>query len=116
VQISAAQTDIDHKIDNYEMLFQMLKLEPGYTPNENELKLAAIQTMITGMKDKNKAVGLALAPMQTARIDRNNEMYIAAESGYDLSGKVKRYFKAVFGAKSEEYHNVAKFVYKKLVK
>jgi hypothetical protein len=116
VQISAAQTGIDNKLDNLAMLLKLLTKETKYIPNETDLTTAAITALIASAKEKNKAVSTSTPPMESARINRNKEMYAEGTGGADLSAKVKKYMKAVFGGNSPEYHNVAKLEFKKLVK
>ena len=48
--ISAAQTGIDHKLANLEVLTDMLTNETNYTPTETELKVVALSAMLTALK------------------------------------------------------------------
>lgn len=116
IQISASQQGIDNKIDNLDKLLELLKAEPNYLPNEADLRITAIETLINDAKAKNKAVGLSAPPLESARNDRNNELYGKIHGGLDLANVVKSYFKAIFGGNSVEYHNIAKLEFKRLVK
>jgi hypothetical protein len=116
VQISASKQGIDNRLDNVLMLIELLKTEANYVPNETELTITALEALLTEANAKNTTVSVTTPPMESARNDRNKEMYMGAGSGADLANKLKAYIKAVFGGNSPEYHNVAKLEFKKLVK
>jgi hypothetical protein len=116
VQISASQQGFDNKLFNLEKLLEMLKAQPNYTPTEPGLMLPAIQSVIDNLKLKNKAVTETTPLLDNARIARNKEMYDKVAGGNVLAGKVKRYFKAMFGGNSAEYHAVAKLKFRDLSK
>jgi hypothetical protein len=115
-QISASQLGIDQKMDHIKGLVELLKVEPNYTPNETELTIGAIETVLNDLRAKNDAVSAAKPVLEFARINRNKEMYTDPGNGADLATKVKKYFKAVYGADSEEYHKVAKLKFRNMVK
>ena len=114
--ISAAQTGYDNRVQNFDKLIQLLKIETGYAPNENELKVTSLNTLLTDLNDKNAKVAQYLPPLENARITRNKAMYGKFKAGNELASKVKSYMKAKFGGNSKEYHNVAKWEFKNLDK
>jgi hypothetical protein len=116
VQISASKQGIDNRLDNVLMLIELLKTEPNYVPNETELTISALEALLTEANAKNTTVSVTTPPMESARNDRNKEMYMGSGSGADLANKLKAYIKAIFGGNSPEYHNVAKLEFKRLVK
>jgi hypothetical protein len=115
-QISAAQTGFDNKLGNVIKLKNVLELETNYAPNEDEIKVTAIDALITDLTDKNDAVSAATPPMKYAMEGRNKELYDSVSGGNELASKIKKYFKAAYGSNSVDYHFVAKLKFVKLGK
>ena len=105
----------DNRLDNLSKLVNLLSSETGYAPNENELKVATLNTMLTTMKAKNTAVINAITALSNARIDRNKILYKEGTGLYDIAMAVKAYVKSVFGATSPEYKQVSKIKFTKTV-
>ncbi|MEI6122787.1 MAG: hypothetical protein WCQ95_04095 [Bacteroidota bacterium] len=116
VQISASQQGVDNKIGNVTKLLALLDLEPKYTPSETELKLPALTAFLGDLNDANDLVSEKTPLIDNARIARNKELYEPKHGSNDLALKVKSYFKGAFGGDSKEYHSVAKYEFRKLVK
>jgi hypothetical protein len=114
--ISAAQTGYDNRVQNFDRLIQLLKIEAGYVPVENELRVTTLSDMFDDLNDKNAKVAQYLPPLENARNTRNKAMYGKFKAGNELASKVKSYMKAKFGGNSAEYHDVAKWEYKNLDK
>ena len=111
LQISASQQGFDNKLENLESLYELLKAEPGYAPEEDELKCPAIKAVIDDLHAKN-AVVIDLTPaVETARMARNYEMFDPLTGGNALAAMVKNYFKAKWGGNSPEYHSVGKIMF-----
>ena len=88
-------------------LIQLLSAQPGYAPNETDLQIASLTTLLAGMKTKNTDVINALAPVSNSRIARNNILYTEDTGLVDIAGHVKKYVKSVFGASSPQYKQVS---------
>jgi hypothetical protein len=116
VYISAAQTGYDNRLNNFDRLIELLKTEPNYLPEEDDLKIAALEALQDLLVEKNTGVAVKTPDVDYGRIDRDNKMYSGEGNGADLAGKIKAYFKAKFGGNSQEYHAITKWEYKKLVK
>jgi hypothetical protein len=116
VQISASQVDFNSKLENIIKCFNLLKAEPKYLPNEDELKIPALQTLITALQDANTAVAESTPEVNLARLARNKEMYAPGTGGLDIAAKVKNYIKAIYGGNSSVYHEVCKFTFTKVAK
>lgn len=114
--ISAAQTGYDNRLNNFDRLIELLKVEPGYTPEEDDLKISALEDLQTVLEDRNHDVASVTPAVDNARILRDAEMYTGEGSGADLAGKVKAYFKAKFGGQSREFYTLTKWEFRKLVK
>ena len=53
-QISASQMGYDERVNNFEKLIALLQTIPEYKPNEDELKVETLQTLLTDLKSKNR--------------------------------------------------------------
>ena len=68
---STSQQSYDKLIDHFAQLIATLTAEPKYIPNENELKVATLNTMLTDLRAKNTAVITATTALSNARIARD---------------------------------------------
>lgn len=110
--ISVCQTSMDNQVENLYKLIQLLLSIPEYTPNEVDLQTASLTTLLNNMKSGNTAVIAATAPLNLARIQRNKVLYHPETGLVAIAGKVKKYVKSVFGAKSAQYYEVSKILFK----
>jgi hypothetical protein len=111
-QVSASQKGFDNRVDNLTGLVEFLKVQPNYTPNEVELQTTTIEALVTELTAKNDKVVEYHPPVVNARIERDKLLY-STGGGAELSGKVKRYVRSVFGGNSPEYHAVASIKFTK---
>jgi hypothetical protein len=116
VQISASQVDFNSKLENIIKCFNLLKAEPKYLPNEDELKIPALEALIVALQEANTAVATSTPEVNLARLARNKEMYAPITGGYDIAAKVKKYVKAIYGGNSSVYHEICKFTFTKVAK
>ena len=105
--ISASQMSFDNRIENMDKLIQLLPSQSDYAPNETDLKVATLTTLLGDMKTKNTAVINALTPLSNARIARNTLLYATGTGLVDIAGEVKKYVKSVFGGTSPQYKQVS---------
>jgi hypothetical protein len=105
-QISASQLSFDNRLENFAKLINLLSSETGYAPNETELKIATLNTMLASMKTKNTAVINAITALSNARIERNKILYKENTGLYAVTLAVKAYIKSVFGQASPEYKQI----------
>jgi len=106
-EISSSQMSFDNRIDNLDKLVKLLTSVTAYAPNEADLKVTALTTLLTDLKAKNTAVITAEAPLVNARIARNDVLYKAGTGVVDTSVDVKTYVKSVFGATSPQYKTIS---------
>ena len=106
-QISASQMGIDNRLNHFDALIQLLKIEPLYAPNETDLKTTALDTKYTTISDANSAVIAAYPELDNARIALKDKMYYAEGNGAELSGKVKKYVRSAFGPSSSQYKQIS---------
>ncbi len=106
--ISVSQQSFDSQYDNMNKLVQLLTTISSYTPNETDLKLTALNSLVTSMKAQNKAVATAFQPVVNARNARNTVLYTPTTGLVDIAQSVKNYIKSVYGATSPQYKQAAK--------
>ncbi|NVO02380.1 MAG: hypothetical protein HXX09_06715 [Bacteroidetes bacterium] len=112
-EISSSQMNVDNRIANLARLINLLASDPGYNPNEADLKVTALNSLLTSMKTKNTAVINAITALTNARINRNKVLYKDGTGLYDITTAVKAYVKSVYGATSLEYKTVSRIKFTK---
>lgn len=113
-QISVSQQSFDSLIDNFSKLIVSVTAEPLYAPNENDLKISALNTSLTNLKALNTAVINAATPYSNARIARNIILYQPGTGLVEVAGEAKKYVKSVFGATSPQYKQISALQFKKV--
>lgn len=106
-KISVSQQSFDKQIDHLAQLISTLSAEPLYLPNEANLKVTALNTMLTDLKTKNSAVINAVTSVSNARIARDKALYATSTGMVDTALAVKQYVKSVFGASSPQFKQVS---------
>jgi hypothetical protein len=101
----------DKLIDHFAQLIATLTAEPKYLPNENELKVASLNTLLTDLRAKNTAVISATTALSNARIARDKALYVETTGILDVAQDVKQYVKSLFGASSPQYKQVSGLKY-----
>ncbi len=112
-QISNSQQSYDSKIEHLSKIIDLLSSIPAYAPNENELKIVALNALLTSMKTTNTAVINAYTAWSNARISRNDILYKKATGLVDIAKEVKDYVKSIYGATSSQYKQVSALKFKK---
>lgn len=111
--ISVSQQSYDSQVDKFAQLIQTLSAEALYQPNEVELQVASLNTLLTGMREKNKAVITTFANLSNTRIARDQILYADATGLCDIAQAVKQYIKSLFGTTSPQYKQVNGIKFKK---
>ena len=106
--ISASQMSFDNRIENMDKLIQLLSAQAAYAPNEADLKVTGLTTLLGNMKTTNTAAINAYTPLSNARISRNTILYDATTGLVKLANDVKAYVKSVFGGTSPQYKQISK--------
>jgi len=78
-----------------------------YAPNEADLKVTALTTLLNDFKTKNSAVLTALVSISNSRISRNDILYKETTGVIDIATAVKAYVKSIFGATSSQYKQIS---------
>lgn len=113
IEISSSQMSYDSRLDNFHKFIKLLTSIPQYTPNEADLKIAALIILHADLKIKNIAVTNAETPLSNARIARNDVMYKDNIGLVDVATDVKTYIKSVYGATSPQYKQVSSLKFTK---
>ncbi len=104
---SVSQMSFDNRVENFEKLIQLLSAQTGYAPNENDLKVTALTTLLADLRTKNTATLTSLAPLSNARIARNTLLYTTSTSLINIALDVKKYIKSLYGATSPQYKQIS---------
>lgn len=112
-RVSSSQLGFDKRINNLDKLINLLGSIPEYNPNETELQLATLKTLLDDLRVKNNAVIEALTPLSNARIARNNMLYNNGEGLVDKALNVKAYVKSLYGASSPQFHQISGLEFKR---
>ncbi len=105
--ISVAQLSFDAQIDHLARLIQLLSTEPAYAPNEADLKITALNALLTSLKSANTSAINALTGFSNSRIARNAMLYTPKTGLTDIAAEVKKYVVSVFGARSPQYRQIS---------
>lgn len=108
--------DLDHisnshqsfvmRADNFEKLVFLLKAEPKYTPNENDLKATSLESYKDQLIAANSDLFAQLAPVMNDRIARNHLLYDPDTGVVDTAKKVKKYVRGHFGPRTPEAKSI----------
>jgi hypothetical protein len=104
--------DFETKIRNMGRLIQLLSSEPTYKPNEAELQIAALSTLLNNLKEKHKAVQNAQVAVSVAKTIRKKIVY-EASGIHGTALRVKKYIRAAFGATSDQYRQLKGLTFRK---
>lgn len=113
IEKSASQMSYDNRLDNLDKFIKFLSGVELYTPNEADLKVAALNAFYADLQAKNAAVISASKPLSNARIARDAVLYKEDSGLVDLAMDAKAYIKAIYGASSPQYKQVSKLIFKK---
>jgi 3-dehydroquinate synthase class II len=111
--ISASQMSFDSRIANFEELINLLTTSGAYKPNEDDLKISALETFLADLKAKNAAAVNAQNEARAARIARDQTLYNDTDGIIALANLVKKYVKSLFGATSPQYKQLTALKFKK---
>lgn len=110
--ISTSQQSYDSKINFFINFIQFLEAKPIYKPNEEELKIPALQAKLVIMEAKNAAYDEALFNYNQELNGRNDEMYNPTTGLVQVSKDVKKYAKSIFGASSPQFKQLNQLEFK----
>lgn len=100
--VSTSHQSYVQKADAFKQLVDLYASDVNYAPNETELTTATLTTLWTNMKTANDNIGTIIAPVNTARITRDEELYAEKTGIVDISLACKDYVIGLYGANSPE--------------
>lgn len=104
---STSRQSFTQQAENFGILVQLLETLPSYTPNEENLKLENLNTYHQALKSATLAVDQTESELNTKMIERDKILYTEETGVYDISQKIKKYVKSVYGATSPEFATVS---------
>jgi len=110
---SVAQQSYGMMADHLSKLILLLQSEPSYNPNEPELKISGLNTLLSEMLQSNTAVMNAMTNLSNARLNRNKQFYSDDNCLFECAAQVKNYVKSAFGATSPEYKQISSLKFTK---
>lgn len=103
----------DRLVDSFQQLIVLAQNETAYNPNENDLKITALQAYHNNLTSVNTEVRNLRVPYSNAIIERNQELYNPQTGLIETAHDVKQYVKSLFGASSAEYRQISNLIFKK---
>ena len=113
VHISVIQLSYDSMIEHYSKAIALLNSISAYNPNEADLKISALNTLLASMKTTNTAVIAATTNYKNVLIARNDLLYAKVNGLVDVAQEVKNYVKSVFGGTHFKYIQVRQIKFTK---
>jgi hypothetical protein len=98
--------DYESQIVNLSNVIDLLKTEPSYKPNEADLQIAGLNTLLTSLNNKHKAVSAAQLAVKNAQMARDKVLFDANTGIYGTSKVVKEYICSVLGSQHSTYQEV----------
>lgn len=104
---SVSQQSFGQLSEHFSKLIILLQSEPNYNPNEIDLKIATLSTLLADMNTSNTNVMNAANEISNARIKRNQIFYTNEVSIFNCAAEVKKYVKSLFGSTSPQYKQIS---------
>lgn len=104
---STSRQSFTQQAENFGILLQLLTTIPGYTPNEEDLKLNNLTNYHASLMSATQAVDQTEAELNTKLIERDKILYAEGAGLYTIAQNIKKYVKSLYGATSPEYTNVS---------
>jgi hypothetical protein len=114
--VSNSQQSYVKKVDNLSQLVNLYKTDANYIPNETDLTIASLDTLLANLRAANLNVGQLVSHAITLRTDRNHGLYDVDTGVIDISLACKKYVMSLYGAKSPEAKSVTGIYLKRIMK
>ena len=105
--VSTSRQSYTQQAENFGILLQLLSTIPTYNPNEDDLKLANLNTYKDSLVSSTQSVDQTEAELNLKLIERDQLLYADGTGLYSIAQNVKKYVKSIYGATSPEYTNVS---------
>lgn len=110
--ISSSQQSYSSLIEHMATMITVLSTEPTYLPNETDLKVVTLNTLLTNLKNTNTGVVNAYTTVSNSRIARDQSLYNTTNGLCETAKEVKMYVKSVYGATSPQYKQISGIQFK----
>ncbi|WP_432670710.1 hypothetical protein [Flavobacterium sp. SM2513] len=101
--ISTSQMSYDSRIANLDAFISQLESHPEYSPNEEDIKIAALRQYHQTLKAQSSKVNASGNRLITARKNRNEALYFGSPNVMELMEDVKSYLKSI-GEPAKPYY------------
>ena len=105
--VSTSRQSYTQQAENFGILLQLLGTISAYNPNEDDLKLANLNTYKESLMSATQSVDQTEAELNNKLIERDQILYADGTGLYTIAQNVKKYVKSIYGATSPEYTNVS---------
>jgi hypothetical protein len=110
--ISSSQQSYSNLIEHIATIITILSTEPTYLPNETDLKVVTLNTLITNLKNTNTSVINAYTTVSNTRVARDLSLYNTTNGLCATAKDVKMYVKSVYGTTSLQYKQISGIEFK----
>jgi hypothetical protein len=111
--ISASQMSFDNRIQHFAEFIALLNTNADYAPNENELKISALEVFLDQLRLKNTAAEAAETAARNQRAVRNSALYAETDGILARVALIKNYLKSIFDADHPQYRQIQALKFKK---
>ena len=105
--VSTSRQSYTQMAENFGILLRLLATIPTYNPNEDDLKLANLETYKNSLVSSTQSVDQTEAELNNKLIERDQLLYADGTGLYSIAQHVKKYVKSLYGATSSEYTTVS---------
>lgn len=116
VTISTSQQSFDSITANFEKLVMQAQSISSYAPNETNIKITTLKTLVANLKTVNLNAITATNAVNLSRNQRNFSFYADNTGLYDITKKVKLYTRQIYGTQSSQYHQATAIKFIKIVR
>ena len=111
-QISASQTSFNYRLMNLEQLINILSSLTEYTPYEEKMQVASLNSMYEELKNANQNVIDTESILSRERINRNKLLYDPETGLLTLVTIAKKYIVSVLGPSAPEVKRINKIAFR----
>jgi hypothetical protein len=104
--ISTSQMSFEQRKENFERLIALLQAESRYVTNEDELKIASLQTVAKTLGESTNRALEAEQQVDKARQKRDELLYQEQSGAIPIGLRAKAYIKSKYNTKSVEYKRI----------
>jgi hypothetical protein len=110
--VSVSHQSFQSRIANFTVVIDNLLNQPLYAPNEEALKIKALQDVLANLEATQNAVLVADSAIATARAQRDDTLYNKTTGLVKIALSVKEYVKSIFGANTVEFKRINQISFK----